>query len=393
LDENSSVLNERVKGLACLRCRAFYDLDHKTIDRGVGCPACLQVGYPASLVVVYNGVEDFSPVSGQPGMAAYNQLLPYMGYPSLGEGGTPLFNLPGIAASLGIEQLWIKNEGSNPTGSHKDRMSPLVVARAVDLGRETVVAASSGNAGASLAAYAGRAGLQCVIISTPTITPFWAEAITLTGARLVLQETPKDRWVYMAQKVREDGWYPVTNYLDPPVGSNPFGVQGYKTVAYEIMEACQDQPPTVLVVPTARGDLLWGIWGGLTDLVEANQISKLPRLVAVEPIPRLSRVLAGGDYRISSEGEPHDMVSIGGTTSTYQSRAALLESKGAAVEVSNPSARKAHRELAKAGLYAELSAAASLAGLWSALERRLIQPNDSVVLLITSHGYKEQIEI
>jgi threonine synthase len=322
-------------------------------------------------------------------MGRYAAQLPYVDFPSLGEGLTPLIELPSLAQTLGIERLWAKNEGQNPTGSHKDRMSALVVARAASVGRTTVTAASSGNAGASLAAYAGAAGLRCVIVSTPKISSGWARAIELAGAELVFTDTSLERWQYLQQKVKDEGWYPATNYLDPPVGSSPFGVQGYKTIGYEIVEQCGDTPPTMVLVPTARGDLLWGIWQGLSELARDGLLDP-PGLVAVEPIPRLSRVLAGEDYRRPFSGDPHAMTSIGGATATYQSVVALSESKGCAIEVSTQEAEEAQQELARYGLYVELSSAASLAGLQTLVKRGKAEISERVLLVITSHGYKEQ---
>jgi threonine synthase len=268
-------------------------------------------------------------------------------------------------------------------------MSAQVVARAAMQGSGKVVATSSGNAGASLAAYAGAAGLRCTIISTRDISDIWAQAIEMTGAELVLTETSKGRWRIMRRMVEEEGWYPVVNYLDPPVGSNPFGVQGYKTVAYEIVEQCGGAWPTVIVVPTSRGDLLWGIWQGLLDCRQAGLLRELPRLVAAEPLPRLSKVLDGEDYRQPFSGESHGMTSIGGTTATYQSETALRGSQGGAVEVSTQEAREAQRALGRLGFYAELSSAAALAGLWELKKREQVGASDRVVLILTSHGYKE----
>lgn len=99
-------------------------------------------------------------------MLRYGERHPYRTFPTLGEGGTPLVSLPILAERLQVQGLWVKNEGQNPTGSHKDRLSPLVVARALELGRTTVVAASSGNQGVSLALYAAAAGLECEIVTT-----------------------------------------------------------------------------------------------------------------------------------------------------------------------------------------------------------------------------------
>lgn len=383
-------MNNRMQGLSCLRCGVSYALSDEWVDCGRGCRACRQQGYPVSLRVDY--VHD-QPWRVQPtpgGMQRYAAHLPYVDFPSLGEGGTPLIELPVLTRALGVERLWAKNEGQNPTGSHKDRMSALVVARAACLGRRTVVAASSGNGGVSLAAYAGAAALRCVIIATPMISGVWARAIRMAGGELVLTATSQERWRSMEQMVDKENWYPVTNYLHPPIGSNPFGVQGYKTVAYEIVEQCGDTPPTVIVVPTSRGDLLWGLWQGLVEARHHALIGALPRLIAVEPVPRLSRILRGEDYRQTFEGGTHAMISIGGTSATYQSIVALRGSRGKAVEVSTAEAEAAQQELAQRGLYAELSSAATLAGLRLLVTGGHVDETDRVVLVLTSHGYKEE---
>ncbi len=379
--------NDRVQGLSCLRCGKRYSVDDEVVDLGVGCPSCLEQGYPASLGVDYDNEQGWRPQQSVTGMMRHAVQLPYINFPTLGEGATPLVELPLLAQSSGIERLWIKNEGQNPTGSHKDRMSVLAVVRAASLGRETVVASSSGNAGASLAAYASAANLRCVIISTAKISPVWERAIRMAGAELILTDTAAERWQLMQQKVEEEGWYPVTNYLNPPTGSNPFGVQGYKTVAYEIVEQCAGKMPTVVIVPTARGDLLWGIWQGFLE----SGCSDLPRLVAVEPFARLSRVLIGEDYRQSFTGEPHSMSSIGGTTVTYQSLVALRDSKGMAIAVSTSDAKEAQHSLARHGFYAELSSAAALAGVKTLVGDGQFSAADRVVLIVTSHGYKEMV--
>ena len=381
--------NRRLRGLTCLRCEITYKVGDPVVDRGMGCPSCLAQGFPASLRLAYDPGQGWKVRRDARGMMRYVERLPYEGFPSLGEGGTPLVPLPALAQALGIDRVWVKNEGQNPTGSHKDRMSAFAVARVVAVGRSTVVAASSGNAGASLAAYAAAAGVACKIIATPEISPSWTQAIRMAGADLILAETPQARWQILREKVESEGWYPVTNYLDPPVGSNPFGLQGYKTVAYEILEQCAGDPPAAILVPTARGDLLWGIWQGFLDAREVGMVAALPRLVAVEPLARLSRVLAGSDYRSRFEAKPHAMTSIGGATTTYQSVLALQASGGSAVEVSTTEARQAQRDLGRYGFYVELSSAAALAALYRLREGGQVGQSDRVVLVATSHGYKE----
>ena len=185
------LMNERLQGLTCLRCETAYDLGDPVVDRGIGCPACLAQGYPASLRLAYDVDRGWQVRQDAQGMMRYAQRLPYEGIPCLGEGGTPLVPLAALARELAVEGVWLKNEGQNPTGSHKDRMSAFAVARAVALGYDTVVAASSGNAGASLAAYASAAGLSCKIIVAPEISPPWAQAIRMAGAELIVAATPR----------------------------------------------------------------------------------------------------------------------------------------------------------------------------------------------------------
>lgn len=379
------IQNEAVTVLSCLRCGAEYELN----DYTTGCPACLEGGYPVSLEVKYAEKPGWTVDAKVRGMKRFADKLPYRTFPTLGEGDTPLIDLPDLAEELGLQGLWLKNEGQNPTGSHKDRMSAQVVARAKATGRTTVVAASSGNAGASLAAYAAAAGLRCVVVTTVGMNPTWDQAVRATGAELVAAHDSKLRWKYMRKMVESEGWYPVTNYIDPPTGSNLWGVQGYKTCGHEIAEAFAGNAPTAIVVPTSRGDLLWGIWRGLQEAKEAGWIDSLPRLYAAEPFGRLSRVLAGEDYRGHFPGDHSSTESIGGSTATFQSLVALRESGGGAVDVAGVNAVDGQNKLARRGLYLESSSAVVWAAVKQLKATGAIGEQDRVVLIGTSNGYKD----
>ena len=283
--------------------------------------------------------------------------------------------------------MWVKNEGQSPTGSHKDRMSPFVVARAAATGRRTVAAASNGNAAVSLAAYAAAAGLDCAIVATKTIGAAWKRALDLLGVELVVTPTSRDRWDHLRKKVRDGAWYPATNYLAPPVGSNPFGVQGYKTVAYEIAEDLGGEMPDAVVVPTSRGDLLWGIWEGFRELAELGHVHAVPRLFAVEPFPRLARVLAGEDYRQGFPGTTR-LSSIGGDTVSYQALDAVRRSGGNALVVADEDAEAAILRLARLGFYCESSSASAVAALTALVKYNRPESIESVLLVLTSHGFK-----
>ncbi|MBI1775996.1 MAG: pyridoxal-phosphate dependent enzyme [Proteobacteria bacterium] len=380
-------INNGLRGFQCLKCATVLPV----ADYPTGCPNCLAADFPASVKPVYTSTGKAPRAGGRGGMARHATLLPYITFPSLGEGDTPLVEVPGLAMELGLAALHVKCESQSPTGSHKDRMSCLVVARAVATGAPAIVAASSGNAGVSVATYAAAAGLRCVIVTTPAMNPIWRRAIEITGAELVATERSLDRWRLVSDHVRAEGWFPATNFIDPPVGSNCWGVDGYKTVAFELFDEAGADGHDFVLVPTSRGDLLWGIYEGYRVLLEERRIQRMPRLVAVEPHPRLTRVLAGEDHRGAFPGESA-LSSIGGSTVAWQAVLALRSSGGAAIAVSEPQVRRDQECLAHAGLYLELSAAATLTALRGLREDGTIKPGARAALIGTANGFREMPE-
>ncbi|MGN7471934.1 threonine synthase [Brevibacillus sp. SAFN-007a] len=376
--------NGLVDKFTCLRCEHEY----VPADYFTGCPRCLEQGYPVSLQVTYEQQEPWNINNSARGMFRYVDRLPYRTFPTLGEGGTPIIEVKGLENELGVPTVWIKNEGQNPTGSHKDRMSPLVVARAMSLQCPAVIAASSGNAGVSLAAYAAAAGIHCKIVTTSQIHHLWEKAIRMTGAEIIKVSDSIGRWEIVRKLVEEEGGYPATNYHVPPVGSNLFGVQGYVTVGLEIVEQMQKTPPTAVVVPCARGDLLWGIWAGFVEAKRMRWIEQLPRLYAVEPFPRLVEVLAGRDYRGEFPGDSRLLPSIGGNTVTYQSLHAIQSSGGGAVVVSNEEVEKTQGNLARKGIFAEGASAVTWSAVSKLVQSGKVDEDDRIVLIVTSHGFK-----
>ncbi|NLT58498.1 MAG: pyridoxal-phosphate dependent enzyme [Clostridiales bacterium] len=368
----------------CISCGADFTVG----DHPFGCDHCRRRGTPASLSIRY--ADPFVLDQGRRGMARYPARLPYADgeLPSLGEGDTPLVSLPRLAGELGLGQLLVKNEFQNPTGSHKDRMNPLIVARARQQGYETVAAASSGNEGVSLACYAAAAGLRCVIVATSGMDPLWQQAILATGAEIVLTETAPARWDYIKERVDRGEWFSATNLIDPPVGSACFGVQGYKVLAYELYEQMPEGLAQYILVPVGRGDLLWGLYEGFAELREAGLIGRLPALVAVEPFPRLERVTSAADCARHYPGAYGATPSIGGDTVTVQSLLALQRSGGFAASADQRLVPAAIRRMAGQGLYLEASSALPIACLEQLIGGGTVARGSRVVLVATSHGFK-----
>lgn len=376
-------LNEKINYMECIKCSTTFQVE----DFYKGCPTCLKKGEPSCVSFNY---QDFIIEQANVGMKRYSNMLPFKEFPTIGEGRTPNVKLKTLSKELGLKNLWIKNEGQNPTGSHKDRLSPLVIARAKSLGFDTVAVASSGNAGASISAYAAAANLKCVVLTTDNINPIWRQAIETTGAKIVYKKDPMERWIEMEKEVESGRWYPATNFIIPPVGCNPFGVQGYKTIAYEIIEDFE-RIPNIIFVPCSRGDLIWGIWKGFKEAMDFGLINSLPKLIAVEPFPRLKRVIDGEPYVNSFTGESVETPSVGGTTVTFQALQAILESNGEVVPIPSHLAINEQKHLGKHGIYAERSSSLVLGALKKLIKEQTIKENDNIMLIISSNGYKELI--
>jgi len=291
-----------------------------------------------------------------------------------------------------VPNLLIKDEGRNPTWSHKDRFSTVAVSVARSQGIRVVATASSGNAGASLAAYASRAGLECVVATFAGTAGPMLSQIRKYGATILPLVRKTDRWVLLAEAASRLGWFVMSPYQAPVVGSHPIGIEGYKTLAYEIVEQSNGAVPDWCVMPVCYGDALSGLWMGFKELFAAGQIDRLPRLVAAEVHGSLSDALARGTDRVDEQEASFDTlaVSIGTTRSTYQAVKALRESSGHAVSVNNDDLIALQKQLARSeGIFAELASVTPFAAIRDLRKREIISSNDNVVAIVTASGLKD----
>ena len=373
-------LNPALHALQCISCEAIYPVS----DLPEGCPTCHSRGRPSSVEAVYDArAFDCAPKSAG---YRWGHCLPYLNGVTLGEGDTPCLPVPALAELAGVASVWIKNEGANPTGSHKDRMSAQAVSRALAIGASEVVLASSGNAAVSAAAYCAAAGLACEVATYRDLPPIFDAALRYYGAKRIVCETGHARWQHVRQRVRDDGAFPLTNYSIPAVGSLVFGVEGYRAAALEwVHQGCE---PDHVIVPTARGDLLWGIYSALRDLVAARRLARVPKLWAVEPFPRLWRVLAGEPQQGDFYGATQQF-STAGSTVTAQQVLAVTRSGGGAVVVGDDAARAGTAALASAGFWVELCAGAGLAAAQMLRADGRIDASQSVLLMLTARGDRD----
>lgn len=380
----ASIRRNTMAGLRCIGCASSYPVQ----DMPGGCPQCAAQGTPASVEALYGDL----PTTLQPASSGYRwgAWLPYAQGVSLGEGDTPCHDLPVLAHELGVRQLSAKVEGVNPTGSHKDRMSAQGVNRALEVGARTVVLASSGNAAVSAAAYCAAAGLRCEVATYRQMPEPYVRALTRFGARRVVFDQGIDRWTHVRRQVEHEGAFALTNFQLPAVGSSVFCVEAYRAVALECAAAgCL---PDHVLVPTARGDLLWGVFSGLRDLLAAGLIAQMPKLWAVEPFARLSRVLAGASLQSEFDGRTAQS-STAGSTVTLQQELAVRRSGGGAVVVTDAEAATGVSRLAAEGLCVELCAGASLAGLAHLRRQGAVAPCEHALLLLTARGDRERLDL
>lgn len=311
-------------------------------------------------------------------------LLPPVGVPvSLGEGGTPLTSLDAVPAP-GWRVL-VKDERANPTGSFKDRLASVAVSRARHVGARTVVVSSTGNAGVAVAEYARAAGLECVLLTTGQVPPDLGARLAAAGALVLIAPSFADRWRAARTGAAQLGWYPVTNDALPPVSSNPVAVHGYRTIAYEVAEQMGWQVPDWFVLPVSRGDALFGVWAGFEDLKALGWTDRVPRMLAVERHPSLSRALAAGAEQpgcVKPDAQVRTL-SISDPQGTAMGLLALRGSDGAAVTVDDYQAEAAHARLTGLGMPAELSSSAALHGV-AQLPHQQRAGSGTVVMLLTA---------
>ncbi|MFC3959130.1 threonine synthase [Halovivax cerinus] len=384
-----------IDGLRCLNCGETFP-DQPTFD---GCPACRTEDFTSNLAPVYDyealradlSREAFGDRDG--GVWAYPELLPVdeAAAVSIGEGATPLVETPGVADACGVSNLYLKDESQNPTWSYKDRLSAVALSHAKATDAEVVTIASTGNHGASIAAYAARSGIECVIFTIPDVPETMKTLMQVYGASVIATPTHDDRWTIMRKCIDAFDWYPTGNYVFPPVGSNFYGIEGYKSIAYELCADLDWSVPDWIVQPTAYADGLSGIWRGFVDLHELGFIDRLPKLAAVEPYGPLKNALDRGLDRVEPVDTDETIAfSIGAGVSTYQGLTALRESGGTAVVTDDEQLRDAQRLLGSStGMYAEASSVAAVAGLKALVEDGTIDEDETVVAMSTSTGLKD----
>ncbi len=376
-------------GLRCTRCGSEFEAGRYFS----GCPVCAEGEWAAGLEVVYD-FEQAARRWGRTrrrGLWRYAPLLPLRdddARVTLGEGDTALIAVPEFQ---GLRNVWVKNETSNPTWSYKDRMSAVAVSVAKETGATVIGISSTSNQGASGSAYASRAGLRSVVMTLEQIEDPALAFMQAYGA-LVVRTSRAGRRVLLRHGVESLGWFPLSSYTPTPT-SNPYAIEGYKTIAYETWTDL-GFIPDVVVVPTALGEGLAGIYAGFSDLRRMGLVEKVPRMVAAEPAggaPLSKSLREGATHPRAVEPYTSIAVTLATTVATDRALLALRDSGGAGVPVTDDELLTAQALLLESGLLAEPAGAAATAALphLAATLPGFDADTSRVVVVLTGTGLRE----
>jgi len=308
---------------------------------------------------------------------------------TLGEGGTPLLKVERLAARLGFDHLWVKDEGVNPTGSFKARGLAAAVTRAVLGGAKQFVVPTAGNAGVALAAYAARAGVEARIYA-PTSTPKTIlDQIRAFGGDLLLLDGHIGDCGIAARLYAAN-----TGAIDVSTLREPYRIEGKKTLGLEIAEQLGWNLPDVIVYPTGGGTGLIGMWKAFQELQQSGWLrSPLPRMFTVqaEGCAPIVQAFESGAERAAPWPDPRTVAAglrVPGPLGDRLMLRALRESRGGVVAVSDEALSTAAHDLQVGeGIDAAPEGGAAVAGALSLLRRGIIRAEERVVVFNTGAGW------
>ncbi|MCI4407845.1 MAG: threonine synthase [Thermofilum sp.] len=381
---NPRLFKEEVK-LRCIHCGYTMDADPWTFT----CPRCgslLEVEMPTNIKFSWDVAR-----KRRFGVWRYRELLPIgdnIEPVTMHEGGTPLLRLRSVENG----NAYLKFEGTNPTGSFKDRGMSFGVTIAKHLGVRGVIVASTGNTAASAAAYSARAGLECIVVlpKGKVAKGKLAQAL-LHGAHVTEIEGVFDQAlerVFVEAVLRgHKDLYPLNSY-------NPWRLEGQKTLAFEIVDEI-GVSPDVVIVPVGNAGNISAIWKGFKEMYTYGLVKRLPRMIGVQaegaaPLVKTWQAKSSELIAVENPSTVASAIRIGKPVNWLKAMKAVEDSKGVFIAVSDKEILEAMRYLAiNEGIGVEPASAASLAGYWKALEEGIVSRDELSVLIATGHALKD----
>jgi threonine synthase len=309
---------------------------------------------------------------------------------TLGEGMTPLLNVPRLANELGLDNVWVKDEGQNPTASFKARGLVMAVARAAELGVKELAIPSAGNAGSAAAAYAAAAGIPIHIVVPEDTPPVIVEEMKALGADVALiRGLITDAGARVAEGVKAHGWFDLSTLKEP------YRVEGKKTMGYEVFEQLGGRLPDVILYPTGGGTGLVGMWKAFAEMEALGWIgAERPRMISVqaEGCAPIVRAWESNATEAAPWQDAHTYASglrVPRAVGDFLMLDAIRTSAGSAIAVADSAMADGVALMGRTtGIFAAPEGGALVAAIPHLLERGLLRRDEEVVLFNTGSGLK-----
>ncbi len=378
--------------LKCVLCNSEF-------DEKVTCTTCLKCGGPLDAEYDYDRIKKrlntfslkYAPISAEKYLDFYpihdlNKLV------SLKEGGTPLHHVKNLGKKFGLNQLYVKHEGMNPTGVFKDRGSFIEVSKAVEMGAKAICLASSGNMAASVSAYAAKVKIPCYIL-VPEGTPIGKLAqIISNGGRVLQVRTDYSHCAKLVVDIaKKHNFYLAGDYV--------FRREGQKSTAYEIVEQLNWQAPDYVICPVAVGTNFAGIAKGFEEFHKLGFIDKMPKMIAVQaagcaPIEKAFRE----KKKKAEHWDKIDTICSAITISDPVDSPLVLDyvykTNGAVFKSEDSDTLEAQQELChEEAIFVEPSSAVAISVLPKIIKELKIKPDEKVVYIATGNGLKDPVTI
>ena len=381
----------RVAGYRCTICNREYPFGPELMT----CPSCgekgiLDIVYDYELIKQAFSKETLKKDRDN-SMWRYRALMPIQGE-GLGDflriGWTPLYRSQRLGRQIGLDTLYIKDDGLNPTASLKDRASGVAVAKAIELGYGTISCSSTGNAASSCAGSAARMGLKSVIF-VPSRAPIGKVAQLLIFGANVVSVKGDYRQTFELSKAAIEKW----GFYNRNAGINPVMTEGKKTVALEIAEQLDWKVTDWVAVSVGDGCTIGGVYNGFSDLLKLGMIERIPKILGVQSTgccPFVNAQQNGGALQPTPENTLADSIAVGVPRNPVKAQRAVRERGGAWIAVSDDEILDAMRRLGRSeGVFGEPAGVTATAGVKAAIANGIIKPHESVTTISTGSGLKD----
>jgi threonine synthase len=377
--------------IRCIKCNRSIELERIVYT----CPACgglLEVRYDLDKIEIsrksLEGVKE--------SVWKYRSLLPFppdIKPISIGEGGTALYRCERLAASIGIDELYVKHEGLNPTGSFKDRGMTVGVTKALELGMKVVACASTGNTSAALSIFAAKAGMPAVVLLPAGKVALGKVAQAMMhGAKVIGIRGNFDDALMLVRDLCEKEQFYLLNSI------NPYRLEGQKTIGFEIADQLGWRVPDRLVLPVGNAGNITAIFKGFSEFSDIGITDSIPKMCGIqaEGSPPIVDAFRRGKDDIEPEKNPETIataIRIGNPVNATKALAAIYNSNGLAETVTDDEIIQAQLDLARLeGIGVEPASATSIAGLRKLVESGKIARDELVVCVTTGHLLKDPEE-